>query len=183
MSKKHWMLLRIFVLPTVVGSKLMYIETVAQENMCGTQESVWSVVTDLTRFPSFFDGFMVIPSVKQIEVLYEEPIPGGKRKVYNSDGSILEEELLVFTSPVEHQYRLYGGFTFPFSWMIHEAYGTWSFSKLSDTQTSVAWTYRFHVRSRLLAPLTYLVVKLFFTKAMSLCLKSMARTCAQEFTT
>ena len=161
----------------------MHIETVAQENMCGNQESVWSVVTDLTRFPSFFDGFVVIPSVERIDVLYDEPISGGKRKVHNSDGSILEEELLDFTPHSEHRYRLCGGFTFPFSWMIHGAEATWICSKVSDTQTNVVWTYRFHVRSRLLSPLTYIVVKLFFAKAMSLCLQSMAKACSQEFTT
>ena len=161
----------------------MHIETAAQEVMCGNQEGVWSVVTDLTRFPSFFDGFLVIPAVQKIEVLYEEPVPGGMRKVHNSDGSVLDEELLVFTAPVEHRYRLCGGFTFPFSWMIHGAQGTWTFSQVSDTHTSVSWTYRFHIRSRILAPLTYVVVKLFFTRAMSLCLTSMAKACEQELTT
>ena len=167
----------------VVGSKSMHIQTVAQENMCGSQESVWAVITDFARFPSFFNGFVVIPSVERVEVLYEEPVAGGKRLVHNSDGSVLEEELLVFTPSSEHRYRLFGGFTFPFSWMIHEAQATWSCSKVSDTQTRVSWTYRFHVRSLLLAPLTYVVVKLFFTRAMSLCLQSMSKACAQEFTT
>lgn len=161
----------------------MHIETAAQEVMCGSQESVWAVVTDLTRFPSFFDGFLVIPSVEKIDVLYEEPVAGGMRKVHNSDGSVLEEEILVFAAPVEHRYRLCGGFTIPFSWMIHGAQATWICSKVSDTQTSVSWTYRFHIRSRILAPLTYVVVKLFFTRAMSLCLKSMAKVCEQELTT
>ena len=161
----------------------MHIETAAQEVMWGSQESVWSVVTDLTRFPSFFDGFLVIPSVEKIDVLYEEPVVGGMRKVHNSDGSVLDEELLVFTAPVEHRYRLCGGFTIPFSWMIHGANATWICSKVSDTQTSVLWTYRFHIRSRILAPLTYVVVKLFFARAMLLCLKSMAKACEQELTT
>ena len=71
----------------------MHIETAAQEVMCGSQESVWSVVTDLTRFPSFFDGFLVIPAVQKIEVLYEEPIAGGMRKVHNRWG--VEELLLL----------------------------------------------------------------------------------------
>ena len=153
----------------------MKIETVAQEKMCGSQENVWSVITDFARFPSFFNGFLVIPSVERVEVLYEEPIPGGKRRIHNSDGSVLEEELLVFTPNSEHRYRLYGGFTFPFSWMIHGAEATWMCSRISDTESNVSWTYQFHVRSKFLAPLTYIVVKVFFTRAMSLCLRAMAK--------
>ena len=166
----------------VVGSPLMHVETVAQEKMRGSQESVWSLVTDLDRFPSFFDGFVVIPSVERIEVLYEEPLPGGQRRVHNSDGSVLDEELLVFTPNSEQQYRLCGGFTFPFSWMIYGAEATWLCSRVSDTETNVSWSYRFQVRSRILFPLTYVVVKLFFTRAMSLCLKSMAKACEKQFT-
>ena len=161
----------------------MHIETVAQEVMCGSQESVWSVVTDLTRFPSFFDGFLIIPSVEKIEVLYQEPIRGGVRRVHNSDGSILEEELLVFTPCSEHGYRLCRGFSFPFSWMIYDAEATWFFTTISETKTKVCWTYRFRILSRLLSPLTYLVVKVFFSRAMNRCLKSMANECSRLSTT
>ena len=161
----------------------MYFEVSVQKNMQGNQEEVWSLVTDLERFPSFFNGFVVIPSVERIEVLYKEPFLGGQRRVHNSDGSVIEEEIISFTPHSEQQYRLCGGFSVPFSWMIYGAEATWLCTVISETETNVSWKYRFHVRSLLLAPLTFIVVKLFFVRAMWLCVQSMAKACTEQFTT
>ena len=151
--------------------------------MHGSAESVWSVITDLKRFPSFFDGFFLIPGVERIEVLYDEPTPGVKRMIHNSDGSVIEEELILLSPHREHRYRLCSGFTIPFSWMIHGAEANWICTEDQENSIDVAWTYRFHVRSMFLAPLTYIVIKLFFSRAMQRCLDAMAQACTTEFTT
>ena len=161
----------------------MDIDVTAHACMHGTRESVWSVVSDLKRFPSFFDGFFLIPGVNQVDVLYDEPIPGGKRKIHNSDGSILEEELIVLTPYREHRYRLCSGFTVPFSWMIHGAEATWLCVPHEGKGIDVSWNYRFHVRSVILAPLTYIVITLLFSRAMQRCLDAMSVAVTEESTT
>jgi hypothetical protein len=148
--------------------------------MPGTIESVWTVATDSERFPSFFDGFAIIPSVDRVEPLYETPKVGKKRRIHNSDGSVLEEEIVVFSPSQEHRYRLISGFTFPFSWMVHGAEGVWTFQACTEGGVNVEWRYTFHVRALLLSPLTYLVAHLFFYRAMLRCMEKMAMVTAQD---
>ena len=55
----------------------------------GALQEVWDLVTDMERFPSFFGGFGPIPAVTQVEVLYDTPKKGEKRKVHSADGGII----------------------------------------------------------------------------------------------
>jgi len=154
------------------------ISTAVSQIFDASLATAWEVAIDSSQFPSFFDGFVLIPAVEKIELFYENPKVGGKRKVHNSDGSILDEEILVFSPQAEHSYQL-SGFRFPFSWMVATASGSWVFEQRED-KTLVSWTYRFTTASWLLAPITYLVVHIFFRTAMARCLKKMADYCQES---
>ena len=158
----------------------MKIQTTACVVMPGSTESGWTVATDSKRFSSFFDGFVIIPSVDRIEPLYEIPKAGEMRRIHNSDGSVLDEEIIAFSPSKEHRYRLVAGFTFPFSWMVHGAEGVWRFYPRTEGGVDVEWAYTFHVRSLVLSPLTYLVTHLFFYRAMLRCMEKMAMATAEE---
>ena len=141
----------------------------------GALQEVWDLVTDMERFPSFFGGFGPIPAVTQVEVLYDTPKKGEKRKVHSADGGIITEEIVDFSPPKEHRYRLIGGFAPPFSWMVFDAEGVWRLSE-GDDGTWVVWDYSFGIRSWLLIWLTAPLVWIFFRGAMKKCLDKMAHT-------
>jgi len=150
----------------------MQIQIAVNQNFETTIEKTWDLSTDLLQFPSFFPGYLLIPAVKEIELLYQEPHVGGKRLVYNADGTTLEEEILLFAPYEKHSYSLYG-FVFPFSWLVSLGKGTWTYEKSAE-QTLVTWEYQFTIRSLLLTPLTYMLLHLFMKKAMAQCLRNMA---------
>ena len=156
------------------GMIAMHIHIAAKQNFETTIEKAWDLSTDLSQFSSFFPGYLLIPAVKDIELLYQEPHVGGKRLVHNADGTTLEEEILIFAPYEKHSYSLYG-FVFPFSWLVSLGKGTWTYEKKAD-QTLVTWKYDFTVRSLLLAPLTHILLHLFMQKAMAQCLRNMARS-------
>ena len=143
--------------------------------MHGALQEVWELVTDMERFPSFFGGFGPIPGVTQIEVLYDVPQKGEQRKVYSTDGGIVTEEIVTYSPPKEHRYRLIEGFAPPFSWMVRDAEGVWRLSEENEG-TLVVWDYSFGIRSWLLIWLTAPLVWIFFRGAMQRCLDNMAQT-------
>ncbi|MGH8455099.1 MAG: SRPBCC family protein [Nevskiales bacterium] len=152
----------------------MKIETQASVTVRATAERAFALATDLANFHRYFKGSGPIPAVQKV-VWHPgaQPLPGGRRDVHNSDGSVLIEELLELTPPERHRYRLVSGFKPPFSWMVEYAEGDWRFTP-DGADTRIDWHYAFQLRSPLALPVLLPIIKIFFRRAMQDCLEAMA---------
>ena len=156
----------------------MNISTQVSVNISETVEKVFDLATNMSRFPDFFKGSGPVPAVQQVTWQSgASPVPGAKRNVHNSDGSVIVEELIQLTRPEKHSYRLISGFKPPFSWMVRAARGDWTFASIGDG-THVDWHYEFELTSPLAWPVTAVIVKLFFRRAMQDCLNAMRASLA-----
>ena len=152
----------------------MYIRTQAIAVFDSSIDEAWDFVTNMERFPTFFNGFGPISGVEKIELQYTEPSVGGRRLVHSADGSCITEEIEVFEPNREHTYRLIDGFTPPFVWMVSSAQGQWLLEQ-TPKGTRITWNYAFTIRAVLLSWLTAFIVKVFFRGAMQRCLDAMAQ--------
>lgn len=151
----------------------MQVETQASVTVSATAAKAFALATDMPNFPRYFKGSGPIPAVLKVQWHPgAQPLPGGRRDVHNSDGSILVEELLELTAPKRHRYRLVSGFKPPFSLMVAYAEGDWRFVP-EGTGTRIDWHYAFHLRSPLALPVVTPIVKIFFHRAMQDCLDAM----------
>ena len=121
-----------------------------------------------------FVGAGPIPAIRKAELLTPGPLAtGSRRRVSNSDGSVIDEEITALETPSRHIYRLPGGFAFPFNLMVREAEGDWKFSDAAGG-TEIVWNYRFSLTTPLFFPVVAPIVRIFFKKAMERCLAGIA---------
>lgn len=132
-------------------------------------ELVFDWATDPAKMPQFFRGYKGIPGIKKVEIEGREIQAGTLRKVYNTDNSVIDEEIIDFTRPHQHSYRLISGFKPPFSWLVTTGGGTWTFSN-SDQGTIVDWQFYFQLRSIVAYPIMTKLILPQFQKAQQLCL-------------
>lgn len=152
----------------------MQLETHASVTVPVTPERAFALATDMLNFHRYFKGSGPIPAVLRVEWHPgAQPVPGAKRDVHNSDGSVIVEELLELTAPRRHRYRLISGFKPPFSLMVEFAEGDWQLAPAAGG-TRIDWHYRFQLRSPLALPVVLPIAKLFFHRAMQDCLDAMA---------
>jgi uncharacterized protein YndB with AHSA1/START domain len=141
-------------------------------------ETVFEAAVDAQRLPRTFVGAGPIPAVRHAELITPGPLRAGSvRRIQNSDGSVIDEQIVSLEIPSRHQYRLPGGFAFPFNLLVREAESTWLFAP-AEGGTRVDWTYRFTLTTPLVAPLVLPIVKLFFARAMTLCLTRLGEEAA-----
>jgi hypothetical protein len=151
----------------------MLVKTRASVTVPAAAEQAFGLATDLSNFHHYFKGSGPIPAVLKVQWHPgAQPVPGARRDVHNSDGSVIVEELLELTMPVRHHYRLLSGFKAPFSWMVEYAEGDWHFTRQGGG-TQIVWDYSFQLRSLLAWPVVFPIVRIFFTRAMQDCLESM----------
>ena len=151
----------------------MQVETRATVTVPATAAQAFALATDMPNFPRYFKGSGPIPAVLKVEWHPgAQPVPGARRDVHNSDGSVIVEELQELTSPERHRYRLIGGFKPPFSFMVEYAEADWRFIRESNG-TRIDWHYAFHLRSPLALPVVTPIVRIFFRRAMQDCLEAM----------
>lgn len=152
----------------------MQVRTRASVMVAAAAEQAFALATDLPEFHRYFRGSGPIPAVQKV-VWHPgaQPLPGARRDVHNSDGSVIVEELLELNPPERHRYRLLSGFKPPFSWMVEYAEGDWRFTRESGG-TRIDWYYAFQLRSPLALPVVFPIVKIFFRRAMQDCLDTMA---------
>jgi uncharacterized protein YndB with AHSA1/START domain len=103
-----------------------------------------------------------IPGIASIEYLGADArlVPGARRRVSMTDGSVLEEEVLEVERPRVHRYRWGRGLRPPFSLLVRTGEGCWTFID-TERGTAVEWLYTFELRSPLAAPLAAGVLLLF----------------------
>src|SRR5690606_26310579 len=73
--------------------------------------AVFERAVALDWMPKLLRGWGPVPGVERAELLDEGDYAVGKtRRIHNTDGSSLNEEILLHEPPSAHSYRLYGGF-------------------------------------------------------------------------
>lgn len=133
---------------------------------------VFAEATSLEGLPKTFTGFGPIPGVLRAEVVGGGELKeGATRRVYNSDGSAIDEVIEALRAPERHAYRLVRGFKPPFNLLVREALSDWRFSP-SAKGTRLEWSYTFTLTSPLAFPVTAPLVKVFFAQAMRRCVKN-----------
>jgi uncharacterized protein YndB with AHSA1/START domain len=129
-------------------------------------EQVFDFVTAPDAVARTFHGHGPIPGAVRSELIGEQSMRVGSiRRVHNSDGSIVDEEILELERPRAQAYRLVSGLRPPLSWLVRTAAGRWTFTAV-PSGTRVDWTFDFVLRSPLLWPFV-LPLRSPFQKAMS----------------
>lgn len=85
---------------------------------------------------------------------------GAKRRIFMTDGTVLEEVILAYDPPVRHRYGWTGGAKFPFSLLVRSGTGNWDFTEEAGG-TRIVWTYTFGLTSPLAYPLAIPIVRVF----------------------
>ena len=124
----------------------MWIECQASHKLPCTPERAFAKCVDSERFPGWFRGYGPIAGIDRIES-DGPPRLGGRRTVYNADGSVLHECITELTAPLRHAYTL-DGFRPPFSWLVRRGEALWSIAP-ELAGSNVRWSYRFTLTSPL----------------------------------
>lgn len=157
----------------------MQISTSASVLVPGaTPADVFAYATTPAAAAEFFRGFGPIPAIRSIEYLPgSTPNIGGRRTVTLADGSTLDEEVLAYSPPHGHAYRV-SGFPPPLSRLTREARGAWTFEP-ATTGTRLSWHYTYELTSPLAWPAGVVVVKVLMRGAMQRALREIATRQAQ----
>ncbi|HLT35480.1 MAG TPA: SRPBCC family protein [Enhygromyxa sp.] len=129
----------------------------------GARAEVFERAFSLAEMPKLLRGWGPVPGVERAELLDAGGYAVGKiRRIHNTDGSSLDEEILVHEPPSAHSYRLYGDFRGLAKLLVSEGRGDWRFVALDDARTEVSWRYQFTLTSPLAWPLALPMMKVAF---------------------
>lgn len=144
----------------------MEITTEARVEVRRPRDEVYALATDPQSLPRFFRGSGPVPSIERAEMLDGASlVVGAVRRIHNSDGSAVDEEIRGVEPGRRHTYRLVRGIRFPFSALVRWGEGDWTFDDRPDG-TAVVWRYRFALTTPLVYPLAAAVIHGFFQRAM-----------------
>jgi hypothetical protein len=137
------------------------IETGTEIEVARPQAEVFDFAVACETFPRVLLAFGPLPGVTKA-VMRGDAVPaaGALREIQLSDGSTVEEEVLVLDRPACHRYRWTRPPAPPLGWLVRSGEGEWRFSP-SAQGTRIAWRYRFELSHALAAPLALPVVALF----------------------
>jgi Polyketide cyclase / dehydrase and lipid transport len=148
----------------------MKLSTQTSAQVSGSSDEVFGRAIDSSRFPAMYLAFGPIPAIVRVDELGSGPALGSRRSVNMSDGSVIEEELVVFERPTRYGYRWLTRPKPPFGWLIAGAVADWTFTGADGgSRTRVDWVYTFTLTSPLAAPLALIVMAIFkrwMTKAL-----------------
>jgi uncharacterized protein YndB with AHSA1/START domain len=154
----------------------MEIEVRASVLIAATPEGVFDTITQPDAPAKTFDGYGPIPGCTHSEIVSEGGMKvGAIRRIHNTDGSVIDEEILALDSPRQHAYRLLSGLKPPFTWLVREARGRWTLEP-HDQATHVEWVFSFAPRNRLAATIIRLVLTRPFQLAMQKGLENTRRS-------
>jgi hypothetical protein len=129
----------------------------------GPREAVFERAFNRTEMPKLLRGWGPVPGVERVELLDDGDYAVGKiRRIHNTDGSSLDEEILAYAPPSAHEYRLFGDFRGLAKLLVREGFGEWRFIALDDSRTDVHWKYEFTLTSPLAWPLALPMMKVAF---------------------
>lgn len=129
----------------------------------GPRAAVFERAFALAEMPKLLRGWGPVPGVERAEMLDPGEYAVGKiRRIHNTDGSSLDEEILAHEPPSAHSYRLYGNFRGLAKLLVTEGRGDWRFNELGESRTEVSWRYEFTLTSPLAWPLAVPMMKVAF---------------------
>ena len=126
-------------------------------------ERVFDFITRPDSVAKTFKGHGPVPVATKSELVDGPMRVGAIRRVTNSDGSVIDEEILELERPRIQRYRLLGGFRGAAKLAVRGAHGSWLLEPTA-TGTLITWTFTFDIR-----PLAYPIGALMrgpFRKAM-----------------
>jgi hypothetical protein len=126
-------------------------------------EAVFDHAFDPEHLAALLGGWGPVPAVARVDRLDAGPYAiGSKRRIHNSDGSVLDEEVLVHEPPRRHGYRLFGEFGGLAKLLVREGRGDWEFHPTDAGETLVRWRYEFTLTTPLAWPLGVVMMKVAF---------------------
>jgi uncharacterized protein YndB with AHSA1/START domain len=131
------------------------LETRASIHVPRPVEVVFDHATDLANLPRLLGRKGPIPAIARAQKIDET-----RRRVDMSDGSSLEETVLVLERPHRHVYRWSEGLRPPLSLLVRWGEADWSF-RTADGGTEVEWVYRFELRTLIAYPIAAILVRFF----------------------
>lgn len=158
----------------------MLVKTNALVEIAASPEAVFDFVTSLSNLPKVFRGFGPIPAIAKAEMADGgEMREGAVRRIENSDGSVIDEEMIAFKKPERQTYRLLRGFKFPISLLIESGGGDWKFTA-TPKGTRIDWEFYFMLTSPVFYPVGFLLVQVFMQTAMQQCLDNIQESLANQ---
>ena len=112
------------------------------------RDHVFSLVTDEDAPPKLLRGYGPIPEMVRSEtVVGPWGRVGATRKMFQSDGHYILEEITDIKHPTYFSYKV-SGFTCPISLFAEYGEGQWSFDSRAEI-TDVRWTFTFKAKNHL----------------------------------
>ena len=159
----------------------MIVTTVATADTRASAATVFDVANDIEGIAEAFVSFGPIPGVARGEVVGGGPLAVGKtRRVHLTDGSMVEEDMLLFDRPRAFSYTL-RGIGKPFGLIVREGKANWMLTE-SSAGTHVHWQYSFELTSPMMWPLAGPILHLLFNGWMRRCLGRITELAVQTST-
>lgn len=153
----------------------MQIQTNAQVIINAGIEAVFDASTDCQNLPKFFTGYKAIPAIVSAKTIDGLPLREGSiRIVENSDGSSIEEVIVMLERPNTQKYELVKGFKPPFSWLVRVASGKWSYETIG-AETRIVWNFYFEIPNIFAYLVFRLVVQRPFQQSQEICLRNIKK--------
>lgn len=125
------------------------------------REQVFAVATDSTNAARTLRSRGPFAGISKVEMHEGQTLStGARRRIYMTDGTVLEEVILDYDPPTRHRYGWAGGAKFPFSLLVRSGTGNWEFTEV-EGGTQIVWSYTFELTSPLAYPLALPIVRLF----------------------
>ncbi len=125
------------------------------------REEVFAFATDMSNTPRTIRPRGPFAGIRKIEMQVGQSLAkGSMRRIFMTDGSVLDETTFEYDPPVRHRYGWTGGVKPPFSLLIRSGTGNWDFTETAGG-TRIVWTYTFGLTSPLAYPLAMPIAWLF----------------------
>jgi hypothetical protein len=138
-------------------------------------EHVFDFATANDTFPKVLLPVGPIPGIRGQELDTDVLRTGTKRRVFMTDGSTVEEEVLSLERPRVHHYQWLNRPAFPFSLLVKTGEAVWTFRSENDG-TRIQWDYTLGLTSPLAYP-AMLIVRELFRRWMQQGLEGVRRGC------
>jgi hypothetical protein len=140
----------------------------------GTPEEVFDAATQIDKLGTYFRGKGPVPGIERAEVVGGGPLVAGcKRRIHNSDGSVIDEDMEILDRGAVQQYRIRSGIKWPLSWLARGILSRWEFAPDSGG-TRIDWRFDVELTTPLAYPTVRIVVQPFLRAAMRECLERIA---------
>ena len=147
--------------PRVSFRPVTSISTSASIVIPRPREEVFAFATDSTNAPQTIRSRGPFAGISKIEMYEGQSLAkGSKRRIFMTNGAVLEEVILDYDPPLRHRYGWTGGVKPPYPLLVRSGSGNWDFTE-TDGGTRIVWTYTFALTSPLAYPLAIAIAWLF----------------------